>query len=88
MTKYRDTEINTGIPGYTFLSQPSMSNAGGVGFFIQNKLKFIKRDEVSITTNDFEALWIELIDKSKRNVLYVQLYTDIRMAIFLHLWTI
>jgi hypothetical protein len=50
-----------------------MSNAGG-GFFIQHKLKFIKRDEVSITTNGFEALWIELIDKSKRNVLCAVIY--------------
>jgi hypothetical protein len=70
----RASLLNTEIPGYTFLSQPSMSNAGGVGFFIQNKLKFIKRDEVSITTNDFEALWIELIDKSKRNVICAVIY--------------
>lgn len=54
--KYRFEQaslLNTEIPGYTFLSQPSISNAGGVGFFIQNKLKFIKRDEVLITTDGF-----------------------------------
>ena len=70
----RASLLNTEIPGYTFVSQPSMSNAGGVGFFIQNKLKFIKRDEISITTNGFEALWIELIDKSKRNFLCAVIY--------------
>ena len=76
-TKYKLDQaniLNTEIPGYTFLSQPSISNAGGVGFFIQNTLNFIKRDEVSTTTDCFEALWIELISKSKKNVLCAVMY--------------
>ena len=33
-----DSFVNTNLPGYHFLSQPSMSNAGGVGFYIKDNL--------------------------------------------------
>ena len=29
-----DPYITTDLPGYSFLSQPSMSNAGGTGFYV------------------------------------------------------
>ena len=31
---------NTDLHGYQFLSQPSLSNAGGVAFYINNNLNF------------------------------------------------
>ena len=40
-----DPFLNTNLPGYYFLSQPSMSNAGGVGFYIKDDLSCIKRDD-------------------------------------------
>jgi hypothetical protein len=31
---------NINIQGYSFISQPSLSNAGGIAFYIKNNLKF------------------------------------------------
>lgn len=36
-----DSYLNTNLPGYCFLSQPSMPNAGGVGFYIKDNLSYI-----------------------------------------------
>ena len=51
---------NVNIPGYDFISQPSLSIAGGVGFYIKNNLTFSVLSELSITEVDFEVLWIEI----------------------------
>ena len=51
---------NTDLYGYQFLSQPSLSNAGGVALYINNNLKFSIRPEFTTTTDGFEALWIEV----------------------------
>ena len=32
----QDPSLNTEIPGYVFVSQPTLSNAEGVGFYIRN----------------------------------------------------
>ena len=41
-TKHGESFVtNVDIPGYTFVSQPSLSNAGGVGLFLKNDLKYI-----------------------------------------------
>ena len=42
------------------LSQPTLSNAGGVGFYIKNDLNFTVISEQSTSTADYEALWIEI----------------------------
>ena len=52
--------INAKMPGYSYISIPSLSNAGGVAFYVKDDLQFISRPEFSISTLDFEALWIEI----------------------------
>ena len=52
----KDIITNVNIPGYDFISQPSLSNAGGVGFYIKNKLTFTVLSELSVTKEDVEAL--------------------------------
>jgi hypothetical protein len=42
------------------LAQPSLSNAGGVGLFVNNNLKYSKRDCLCTSKNEFEALWIDI----------------------------
>lgn len=51
---------NTSLSGYKFISQPTLSNAGGVGFYVNENLSFHLRSDFSKTTVDFESLWIEL----------------------------
>ncbi len=60
---------NIDIPGYHFISQPSNSNAGGVGFYIKNGFRAKIREDLSSQTDEYEALWIEIINNSERNLL-------------------
>ena len=60
----KDTYSNTSINNYSFLAQPSQSAAGGVGFYINNKLKFSERDDLNTTSNSYESIWIEVKDSS------------------------
>jgi len=62
-TKINSSNQNTrihSIPGYNFFSQPSESNAGGVGFYISNKIPCFIRNDISGSQIEFECLWIEI----------------------------
>ena len=65
----QDPIVNTKLSGYNFLSQPTYSNAGGVGFYIKEDLEFTVRDDLTISKNEFEALWIELYNDSQHNMI-------------------
>ena len=52
-TKYKvvdDIQCSHSMPGYSFLSQPSLSNAGGVGFFVSDQLSFRVKNDLSVST--------------------------------------
>ena len=66
--------LNTDLCGYQFLSQPSLSNAGGVAFYINNNLNLNIRPEFTTTADDFEALWIEVHNNSHSNLLCGKIY--------------
>ena len=40
----QDPSLNTETPGYVFVSQPTLSNAGEVGSYIRNDLFYIIRE--------------------------------------------
>ena len=61
--------LNIDLPGYSFFSQPTLSNAGGVGFYIKNDLNFTVISELSTSTADYEALWIEIHNTHSLNIL-------------------
>lgn len=65
---------NLNIPGYTFVSQPTSQRAGGVGFFIDNSLKFHIREDLSCDSNESEMLWIELENSLDKNILCGVIY--------------
>lgn len=52
----RDQILNTNIKGYQFLSQPTLSEAGGVGLFIKNNLSFAQRTELCCSEQEFESV--------------------------------
>ena len=66
--------VNTNITGCLFASQPSLHNAGDVGFYIRYDCDFHFRDDLSCTTDDFECLWIEVHSKSHSNVVCSVIY--------------
>jgi hypothetical protein len=60
---------NTDLLGYKFISQPTLHSAGGVGFYVDDSLKYHIREDFTISTDDFEGLWIEINCQSQRNIL-------------------
>ena len=66
--------INTDISGYCFISQPSNSSAGGVEFYVNNNLKTKIRTDLSSRTDEYKALWIEIINNSERNLVCGVIY--------------
>ena len=51
-----DLTSNIAIEG----SKPTLTNVGGVGFFIKGGIQFHIRDDLCSTTKEFESLWIEI----------------------------
>ena len=77
-----DPVANVSVAGYNYISQPSNQNAGGVGFYIRSDCELHSRDNLSISTADFECLWIEIHSKSHRNTLCSVIYIDILIVIW------
>ena len=66
----REILLNINITGYSFLSQPSYTNAGGVGFYIKNNLGYIHRSDLSAQVqNDYESLSIEIQNDTGHNTI-------------------
>ena len=65
---------NIEIPGYSFSFQPSLSNAGGVGFYIKEDQLFTTRPDLTLSTDDFETLWVEMQNGSHRNIICGVIY--------------
>ena len=49
----KDILTNLDLPGYDFISQPSLSNAGGVGFYVKNNLTYSILSNFTTTESDF-----------------------------------
>ena len=76
-TKYTTSQESLhchNIPGYIFTSQPSLSNAGGTGFFVSDKLNFHVRDDLSESTVDYECLCIDIPSKFKDDLIRGVIY--------------
>ena len=70
----KDCIVNINILGYNFLSQPSHTNAGGVGFFVRQDCQFHQRDDLCISTADYECLSIEFHNSKKSNLVCCVIY--------------
>ena len=65
---------NISLRGYTFLSNPSLTNAGGVGLYVKNNLNFNLREDLnSINTVEFESIWIE-VEMNNKNLICGVIY--------------
>lgn len=65
----KDNLSNVNMVGYDLISNPSLSNAGGVAFYIRNDFQYILRSELTTSTPDFEALWIEINARGQQNLI-------------------
>lgn len=63
---------NLNIPGYNFEYVPTPLASGGVGMYVNNRLKY---SVIETSSNvDFQALWIEIQFESKKNILCGLIY--------------
>ena len=65
------------ITGYIFLSQPSCTNTGGVGFYVKNNLGYINcSDLLAQAQNDYESVWVKIQDDTGHNTIHEVFYRD------------
>ena len=57
------------IPGFDFNFQSSLSNAGGVGFYISRNISYFVREDLSRRENEYESLWIEVKSDLHHNLI-------------------
>ena len=65
----QEETLNINIPGYNFLSQPSLSNAGGVGVLVKNGISYSCRQDLSSVKEGYESLWIEIQNDAEHNTI-------------------
>lgn len=70
----KDYVANVNIYGYNFISEPSIANAGGVGFYIKNNFKYVIRSEFTLSDSDYEALWKEIQLVGQSNIICAVMY--------------
>ena len=62
---------NIEIPGYTFIHNPSSTNAGGVGLYIQSNIVFSHRNDLELKVEGCESLFIEVKSQLKKPCILV-----------------
>ena len=62
---------NNNIPHYNVLHNDSPNNAGGIGFYIKDRLQFCLRDDLSLNLPNCEDLWIQIKCKMSNIILAV-----------------
>ena len=73
-TQNKEVVSNIEIPNYNFIYQQSFSNSGGVGIYIKENIKFVRRNDLDFVSNFCETLWIEILDSKHRNTLCAVIY--------------
>ena len=61
-----NTSANLNIPGYAFVNINSKTQAGGVGLYLSNDLKFSRRNDLDISGDGIESRWIERARTAKK----------------------
>ena len=69
LPKNASIRYNTDIAGYNCYHTSSNSAAGGLGIYANSHLTVSKRDDLSCCDNDFEMIWIEIINTNAKNML-------------------
>ena len=61
--------MNDKLGGFTPHSQPSRSTAGGVAIYTSKSLNALERTDLSTTDNEFETIWVEIINSKAKNIM-------------------
>lgn len=60
-----NTHSNVDLPNYNFIRHDSITQAGGVGLYINNNVDYRIRDDLSLNNNNYENLWIEVTTSNR-----------------------
>lgn len=66
--------MNISFPNYEFILQSTLSNACGVGLFVNSNLNYCLRDDLSYICEEAESFWIEIDNHKNKNVICVVYY--------------
>ena len=70
-------DLRLNLPGYHKLIARCREDSptGGVGLFIRNEINYIIREDISVfIPHVFESIFIEIINKSKKNTILGVIY--------------
>ena len=75
---------NVSLPGYSFLSTPTTSFAGGTGLYVSHKLSYKPREDLTkilVLNSLIESTFIEIILKNKKNIIVGCVYKHPLMSV-------
>ena len=65
----KDFLVNIQMDGYSMYSQPSKSSCGGCVFYVNSRLDHHVRDDLSVIEDNYETIWIEIINHNSKSLL-------------------
>jgi len=75
-TRIKETSITAPLPGYNFINENSQSQAGSVGAYIKNNLKYLQQRDLQFRMSGCENIWFELLGKRQKIIIGI-VYTTI-----------
>ena len=81
-----DFALNVNMDSYNIQTQPNKSSHGGIAMYLKKTLDNTMRDDLSVVSDEYETLWVEINTGSKaKNILCCLAYrhpnTDIKSFI-------
>ena len=67
-------KTNVELKGYTLFSTASNTSKGGCAIYIKNKFNVNERMDLNIINDHYESIWIEIKNKSSKNVIVGCIY--------------
>ena len=68
-TRIKETSIIATLPGYNFINENSQTQAGGVGAYIKNTLKYLQRRDLQFKIHGCENIWLEILGKRQKIII-------------------
>jgi len=70
-TRIKETSIIATLPGYNFIDENSQTQAGGVGAYIKNNLKYLQRRDLQFKMHGYENILVEILGKRQKIIIGV-----------------
>jgi len=69
-TRIKETSIIAKLPGYSFFNENSQTQAGGVGAYTKNNLKYLRRD-LQFKMHGCENVWLEILGQRQKIIIRI-----------------